>query len=117
MDSIVREGTQLRNTDGGMLGAAVYLGTFWKATRFAARTQDYKIRDGSVMRVLAFPQRDKIATLPKVGRILRKPGESVKDFAFREIADESGAWKEEYDGVYVGPSTERVGTKTDGTAI
>lgn len=40
----------------GMLGMGVYLGSFWKATRFAARTQDYQLRDegGSISRVYVF---------------------------------------------------------------
>lgn len=38
----------------GMLGQAVYFGTFWKAYRFAVRTQDYKLREGSVFRCYAF---------------------------------------------------------------
>jgi hypothetical protein len=29
----------------GMLGAGVYLGSFWKAARFAARTQTYQLRE------------------------------------------------------------------------
>lgn len=29
----------------GMLGCGVYLGSFWKATRFAARTQTYQLRE------------------------------------------------------------------------
>jgi hypothetical protein len=38
----------------GMFGTAVYLGTFWKAFRFATLTQDYKPREGAVFRILAF---------------------------------------------------------------
>lgn len=48
--SIAREG--LRATFG-MLGVGVYLGSFWKATRFAARTQEYAMRSegGCIARV------------------------------------------------------------------
>jgi hypothetical protein len=38
----------------GMFGTAVYLGTFWKAYRFATLTQDYAARPGAIFRVLAF---------------------------------------------------------------
>jgi hypothetical protein len=40
----------------GMLGSGVYLGSFWKATRFAARSQDYVLRKegGCVARVYVF---------------------------------------------------------------
>jgi len=39
-----------------MLGNGVYLGTFWKATRYACLTQDYKAQSGSVFRIFAFPK-------------------------------------------------------------
>jgi len=41
----------------GMLGTGVYLGSFWKATRFAARTQDYTLRrqgEACIARVYCF---------------------------------------------------------------
>jgi hypothetical protein len=38
----------------GMLGTAVYLGSFWKSFRFATLTQDYKRRPGAVLRIYAF---------------------------------------------------------------
>lgn len=38
----------------GMLGPAVYFGSFWKAFRFATRTQDYQVREGAILRCLAF---------------------------------------------------------------
>jgi len=37
----------------GMLGTGVYLGSFWKACRFAARNQDYTFRENpSILRVI-----------------------------------------------------------------
>jgi hypothetical protein len=45
----------LQHSDG-MLGKGSYLGTFWKATRYACLTQDYKPQEGVVFRVFAFPQ-------------------------------------------------------------
>lgn len=35
----------------GMLGTAVYFGSFWKAFRFATMTQDYAKRPGAILRV------------------------------------------------------------------
>lgn len=43
----------LRATDG-MLGHAIYFGSFWKAFRFATLTQDYKKRPGAILRCYAF---------------------------------------------------------------
>ena len=38
----------------GMLGTAIYYGSFWKAFRFATLTQDYKRRKGAILRIYAF---------------------------------------------------------------
>ena len=43
----------LRPTDG-MLGHAIYFGSFWKSFRFATMTQDYKKRSGAIFRCYAF---------------------------------------------------------------
>ena len=51
LGSIMKEGLK---PSFGMLGHAVYLGTFWKAFRFATLTQDYQKRPGAVIRVLGF---------------------------------------------------------------
>jgi hypothetical protein len=40
----------------GMMGNAVYLGTVWKASRFAALSQTYEKQKGSIFRVLTFPK-------------------------------------------------------------
>jgi len=37
----------------GMLGTAIYFGSFWKAFRFATLTQDYEPRSGAVLRCYA----------------------------------------------------------------
>ena len=47
---ILKEG--LRPTFG-MLGLAVYFGSFWKAFRFATLTQDYQKRPGAILRCYA----------------------------------------------------------------
>lgn len=48
----------------GMLGTGVYLGSFWKATRFAARSQEYVMRSegGCIARV--YVHGDAIASIP-----------------------------------------------------
>ena len=46
----------------GMLGLAIYFGTFWKAWRFSCMTQDYATRPGAILRVYAFWQRPVIKT-------------------------------------------------------
>lgn len=51
MASILHEGLK---ASFGMLGTAVYLGSFWKAFRFATLTQDYKKRPGAICRYYAF---------------------------------------------------------------
>jgi hypothetical protein len=51
LKQILHEG--LRPTFG-MLGHAIYFGSFWKAFRFATLTQDYKKRPGAIMRYYAF---------------------------------------------------------------
>ena len=51
MASIMKEGLK---PSFGMLGHAVYLGTFWKAFRFATLTQDYQKRPGAIIRILCF---------------------------------------------------------------
>jgi len=48
-------------TDGlkpttGMLGIAVYFGSFWKAFRFSVFTQNYERRPGAILRVYCFPK-------------------------------------------------------------
>jgi hypothetical protein len=48
--SILKEGLR---PSFGMLGMAVYFGSFWKAFRFATLTQDYKKRHGAILRCYA----------------------------------------------------------------
>jgi len=49
--SIIKEGFQ---STFGMLGHAIYTGSFWKAFRFATMKQDYTFRQGAVLRCYAF---------------------------------------------------------------
>ena len=50
----------------GMLGTGVYLGSFWKACRFAVRDQEYKFRTNpSVLRVVWMCNDEDILTFPR----------------------------------------------------
>jgi hypothetical protein len=46
----------------GMLGKAIYFGTFWKAWRFSCMTQDYAARPGAILRCYAFWRQPVIKT-------------------------------------------------------
>jgi len=50
----------------GMLGTGIYVGSFWKACRFAARDQAYELRtDPTVLRVLWTCDEDDILMFPR----------------------------------------------------
>ena len=50
----------------GMLGTGVYLGSFWKACRFAARDQEYVLREKpTVLRVVWTCKEENIMTFPR----------------------------------------------------
>lgn len=57
---IVKEGLK---PSFGMFGTCVYLGTFWKAYRFASLSQTYSPRPGSILRCLSFHTRPVIRSL------------------------------------------------------
>lgn len=77
------------NPSFGMLGTAVYVGTFWKAVRFACMSQDYKFREGSLLRILAFPK--KIIDFPYVGWTCKCS--KCKYDKFAKVADHEAVWK------------------------
>lgn len=55
-DAIVSSNT-LKASSIGMLGSGVYLGTFWKAARFASRDPvTYEVRRGAMFRVRVLPK-------------------------------------------------------------
>lgn len=55
------------NPSDGMLGYGIYLGTFWKASRFATRDQNHTIRNGSILRYIVFPTQ--IIEFPRINWI------------------------------------------------
>jgi len=95
ISSILSTGLQLTN---GMMGLAIYLGTIWKAARFAVLGQDYMKRNGSVFRVLCFPS--KIATFPRDNWICKCQKCLLNSWASC-IVDHFGLWQNDYDCAYV----------------
>lgn len=85
----------------GMLGTAVYFGSFWKAFRFATRTQGYELREGAILRCLAFWR----AVHVKTG--LDKPCACEKCClkAPNCIVDHLGSWALKYEAVVVLPQS------------
>lgn len=85
----------------GMLGLAIYFGTFFKAFRFATRTQTYEIRPGAIMRVYAF------WTTPTIKHYINSQpcvcSECVKkpESPSRRIADHDAIWSKITDFVFV----------------
>lgn len=109
LNLILAEG--LRPSMHGMLGAGYYVGTFWKAARFAVRSQAYELQKGVVFRVLAtiekaieFP-RSKWACA--CTQCIHNP--------FSNIADHRGAWTKEGDAAVARATGEPCGLCRDGT--
>jgi hypothetical protein len=89
-DSILLNG--LRQSFG-MLGDAVYLGTFFKATRYASRQQDYKLRDeGVIFRCLAFVKSSNIRQYPLLGYSCTCQNCINKNSGFERISDHFSQW-------------------------
>ena len=83
----------------GMLGHAIYFGSFWKAFRFATLTQDYKTRPGAIMRYYAFWPKVYKRNLygPCVcEKCIKKPHGSV-------VADHTSEWAKYAQAVLVEP--------------
>jgi hypothetical protein len=77
----------------GMLGTAVYFGTFWKAFRFATRTQDYTKRSGAILRYYTFwpkvsykSPRDSPCECTKCKKLVAKRGIPKKEKDFNQVA-------------------------------
>ena len=79
----------------GMLGTAVYLGSFWKAFRFATLTQDYKKRPGAILRIYAFWPKVYQRTLYGPCECCTGPGS--------HIADHKALWSKHAPAVMVAP--------------
>jgi len=87
----------------GMLGSAIYVGTFYKACRFAMYDQAYERRKcGYIFRLLAFPK--SIVVFPRDGWICNC--ETCKNFN-RPISDHNGEWKKYGDCAHAKISTSK----------
>jgi hypothetical protein len=78
----------------GMLGTAVYLGTFFKACRYAARHQNYEFRkDGGLLfRCLAFIDFKKICKYPLNGYHCACEKCKHDSFGFEYVSDHLSKW-------------------------
>lgn len=93
--SIVANGIR---TTYGMFGDAVYLGTFWKAFRFATLTQDYKVRDGAIFRCLVLIRKSVIRN----GDLTRCGCADCREIP--TFADHLQSWKSRGDAVFMFPA-------------
>jgi len=95
MPSILANGLQ---PSFGMLGKAIYFGSFWKAFRFATLTQDYRRRLGSILRVYVFWTSTHILTKAS-GPCTCEP---CKD-KFQYLSDHKALWSLFGDSVHAYP--------------
>lgn len=102
----------------GMVGEAVSVGTFWKATRYASRTLLYEWREQGVV-VRAYLDPGRLCILDGTGppcpcehcaemrlhaaAVAQKHGlPPTYNQERTRVADHEGAWKQNYDTVYIG---------------
>jgi hypothetical protein len=95
VSSIVEHGI---SPSDGMMSRAIYLGTLWKAVRFAILGQNYKKRNGSIFRVLSFPK--STAHFPRKGWMCECKKCLDNQWA-RSIVDHHGLWQIEHDCAHV----------------
>ena len=87
---IIKQGLKL---SFGMLGDAVYLGTFFKACRYASRQQNYEFRnEGVIFRCLAFalPTKTKQYPLQEYACTCKKCTEEKS--GFEKVSDHFAQW-------------------------
>lgn len=86
----------------GMLGHAVYVGTFWKAARFSCYSQDHqKLEKGTIFRLLAFPSN--ISTFPRKDWMC----DCEKCLAFEfgsQVSDHKSTWQKSFDCAHAMPT-------------
>jgi len=91
----------------GMLGDAVYLGTFWKASRFAAFDKKYHPQEGEVYRTLVF-----------VKEFQQFPLEHWECFCCGlDISDHKGIWKLLFDGAHVNVGNKKGDLRNEEWAV
>ena len=89
-DSILLNGLR---SSFGMLGDAVYLGTFFKASRYASRQQDYTLRsEGVIFRCLAFVNVDNIRQYPLLNYSCTCQNCINNKSGFEKVSDHFSQW-------------------------
>jgi hypothetical protein len=98
----------------GMLGNAVYLGTFYKACRYASRQQNYSFRsDGVIFRCLAFAQT--ISQYPSFTHTCQCEKCRKEVSGFEKVSDHLSTWNRgEFCAVEVCVSEQPFGFKRTG---
>ena len=97
----------------GMLGKAVYVGTFWKACRFACFDKEYHEQQGKVFRVLSFAQT--IQNFPMDPITLWKC--PCSEDCNKHCSDHLGIWQIMNDGAHVEIGNEKGDLKNEEWAI
>jgi hypothetical protein len=107
---LLQECTKTLNPSHGMLGFGIYLGTFWKACRFAVRDQSYHIRNGSILRYLVFPSN--IIEFPRLNWTCLCQKCLDNDWA-ANISDHDTKWSLIGDAAHASPC-QGIGVRNDG---
>jgi hypothetical protein len=85
----------------GMLGKAIYLGTFWKACRFSTKTQDYKdIENGCIIRTIVLTESIQVVPRKNYACKCVKCTELGSGAWGIEISDHNAEWKNTHEGIH-----------------
>ena len=109
-DHLLQECIKELKPSFGMLGNAIYLGTFWKACRFATRDQTYQIRKGSLLRYLVFSKN--MIELP-TGNWKCQCDKCINYCWAAHISDHNKIWSLNGDAVHASPCMG-IGYRNDG---
>jgi hypothetical protein len=85
-----------------MLGNGIYLGSFWKAFRFAVFTQAYEKRLGAILRVYCFPTKTPLIKTTSSDRCRCDDCSRSKDLGI--LCDHLSLWQKVTDMVIAWPS-------------
>lgn len=100
----------------GMLGDGVYLGTFFKACRYASRHQDYSLRtEGFIFRCLVFVSQCNITEYPNLTHACKCHKCIVESSGFERVSDHLSLWNTKMGcGVAITVSDSAFGFKKSG---
>jgi hypothetical protein len=91
----------LQVSKDGMLGSAIYFGTFWKACRFSSKTQDYKdIDNGCIIRTIVLTEFIQIVPRNNWKCECKKCFELGTNAWGVDICDHDSKWKKTHDGIH-----------------